>query len=48
MRYIITKQRDDVPEGFRNLTEQEVANEFLKVMLIKVISSLKMNGWLVV
>ncbi len=46
MRYIITKQRDDVPEGFRNLTEQEVANEFLKVDVDKSYFITK-NEWMV-
>jgi Ca2+-binding EF-hand superfamily protein len=30
-RYIITKERTNVPNGFRNLTEQEIANQFLKL-----------------
>lgn len=30
-KYVITKERTDIPEGFRNLTEQEIANEFLKI-----------------
>ena len=30
-RYIITKERANVPEGFRNLTEQEIAKQFLKL-----------------
>ena len=29
-RYIIAKERANAPEGFRNLTEQEIANQFLK------------------
>lgn len=30
-KYVITNERTDIPEGFRNLTEQEIANEFLKI-----------------
>lgn len=30
-RYIITKERTNIPEGFRNLSEQEIANQFLKL-----------------
>ena len=30
-RYIIAKERSKVPEGFRNLSEQEIANQFLKL-----------------
>ncbi len=31
MHYIITHERNDVPAGFRNLTDEEIAKEFLKM-----------------
>lgn len=31
MRYIITHERTDVPDGFRNLTDDEIAKDFLKI-----------------
>ncbi len=29
MRYIITKEKNDIPNGFRNLTDEEIAKDFL-------------------
>ena len=31
MRYIITQERNNVPAGFRNLTDEEIAKDFLKM-----------------
>ncbi|MGN0031362.1 MAG: hypothetical protein ACI37Q_05340 [Candidatus Gastranaerophilaceae bacterium] len=31
MRYIITQEKNTVPSGFRNLTDDEISNEFLKL-----------------
>lgn len=30
-RYVVTKERTEIPEGFRNLTEEEIAKDFLKL-----------------
>jgi len=31
MRYVITKERNDIPAGFRNLTDEEIAKDFLNI-----------------
>ena len=31
MRYIITQERNNVPAGFRNLSDDEIAKDFLKM-----------------
>ena len=33
MRYIITQEKNTVPSGFRNLTDDEISKEFLKSRL---------------
>lgn len=30
-KYIFIKERDDIPEGFRKLTEEEIARDFVKL-----------------
>ncbi len=35
MHYIITQERNDVPAGFRNLTDEEIAKDFLKLDIDK-------------
>ena len=31
MKYIITNELNDMPKGFRNLTDEEIVNNFLKL-----------------
>lgn len=31
MHYIITKEKNTIPAGYRNLTDEEIAKDFLKI-----------------
>lgn len=31
MRYIITHEKNNIPSGFRNLTDEEIAKDFLRM-----------------
>lgn len=31
MRYIITQEKNNIPSGFRNLTDEEIAKDFLRM-----------------
>ncbi len=46
MRYIITRERNDVPAGFRNLTDDEIAKDFLKLDVDKSYFISK-NEWMI-
>lgn len=45
MRYIITQERNNVPAGFRNLSDDEIAKDFLKMDVDKSYFILK-NEWM--
>lgn len=46
MRYIITHERTDIPEGFRKLSDEEIAKDFLRLDVDKSYFISK-NEWMI-